>query len=247
MFSSPYFYYLTIALQIFCVIHCMRKGNEQKWIYIIIFLPGIGCLAYAYTEIFSRRDLRNVQSGVSSVFNPSGSIKKLEQNLQFSDTFNNRILLADAYLAAGQTDSAIELYTTSLTGAFSENEHVQNQLLIAYFSKEQYDEVIKLGNKIYKQPQFARSQSHILFARALAYSGALEKAENEFKLMSGRFANYQARYYYASILMQTNRENEGKEILQAMLDEASHLSGPERRDNRVWFNKAKGKIKEISA
>jgi hypothetical protein len=246
MFSSPYFYYLTVALQLICVIHCLKKGSEQKWIYIIIFLPVIGCIAYAYTEMFNKRDISKVQSGIGSVFNPSGTIKKLEQNLQFSDTFNNRILLADAYLATGQTDRAIELYKSSLTGAFDENEHVQSQLMQAYFAKEDYDEVIRLGQKMYKQPQFARSTMHLLFARALAYSGHLEQAEKEFKMMSGRFANYEARYYFATILLKTDRAIEGTQLLQTMVDEASHLSSMERSANKLWFSKAKGKLKEVA-
>lgn len=245
MFSSPYFYYLTVALQIICVIHAIRKGNEQKWIYIIIFLPLVGCVAYAYTEMFSRRSFRNVQSGMSAVVNPSGSIKKLEQNLQFSDTFNNRILLADAYLAAGQLDKAIDLYKTSLTGAFAENEHVQSQMMQAYFTKEDYEAVIVLGKKMYKQPQFARSHIHVLYARALAYAGYFEQAEKEFNMMAGRFANYEARFYYGALLLQTDRAAEGVQLLKTILDEASHLSSVERRNNRIWFNRTKERLKDI--
>lgn len=43
-FLPGYFYYVTLALQAICVIHCLRKGNQQKWIYIIVFLPLIGCV-----------------------------------------------------------------------------------------------------------------------------------------------------------------------------------------------------------
>jgi hypothetical protein len=109
-FFNNNFYYITGALQLICVIHCIRKGNQQKWIWIIVFVPLVGGIAYIVTEMFTGREIQQVQSGIGSLINPSGSIRKLEENLRFSDTFNNRIALADAYLATGQTDKAVEFY-----------------------------------------------------------------------------------------------------------------------------------------
>ena len=106
-FSTP-FYVFTVVLQAICVIHCIRRGNTNNWIWLIIFLPMIGCLVYIFTEIINRRDIQRVQSGMGSVFNPSGAIRKLENNLRFSDTFANRVALADAYLEAGQHVKAID-------------------------------------------------------------------------------------------------------------------------------------------
>lgn len=45
--------------------------------------------------------MQQAQSGISNIFNPGGSIKRMEENLRFSDTFSNRVTLADAYLAIG--------------------------------------------------------------------------------------------------------------------------------------------------
>src|SRR5882762_10969040 len=99
-YEYPYFYYITIGLQAICAIHCVRKGNQNKWLWLIIFLPVVGSLIYIFTEIFTGNDMANVQSGMGAVFNPSGKIKKLEDNLRFADTFANKVALADAYLAA---------------------------------------------------------------------------------------------------------------------------------------------------
>ena len=92
--------------------------------------------------------------------NSGGNIKKLEEELRFTDTFANKVKLADAYLMAGFTDKAIDLYKASLTGAFSENEHVMAQLIAAYFEQQRYAEVIPLAKKLYHLPQFPRSKTH---------------------------------------------------------------------------------------
>jgi hypothetical protein len=246
-FSNSYYYYIIIGLQAICVFHCIRKGRPNTWIWLIVFLPVVGCLIYIFTEIFNRRDIQNMQSGMSSVFNPGGSVRRLEENLRFSDTFANRIELADAYLATGNTDRAIELYEASLEGNFKENEYVFNQLIIAYYQKKRYSDIILIAQKIYTRPQFARSRPHIMYAAALGYTGNYDQAEKEFKTMKARFANYEARYYYALLLAGTGRVNEARTIFSEMLSEVSHLSSQERRYNRNWFRLAKDELNKLNA
>lgn len=180
------------------------------------------------------------------MLNPSSKLKKLEDELKFTDTFDNRIKLADAYLAAGQTDKAIELYEKSLTGAFAENEHGIAQLAAAYFQADRYDDTIKWLKKIYNTHQFARSGTHILYAKALELTGNTEAAENEFKLMKGRYSNFEQRYEYGLFLERADRIEDAYAIFEQMLDEAPHLSSMERKNNRVWLSKAKDELKRIT-
>ena len=248
MFSlNPNFYYVTIVLQAICVFHCIRRGNQNKWIWIIVFLPLVGCLIYFFTEIVNSRDLRNVQSGFGQVLNPSGSIKKLEENLRFTDTFNNRVALADAYLSSNNVDKAIDLYESSLKGAFTENEHVLSQLIIAYYKKQRYTDLITIGEKIYRLPQFAFSKSHILYAQALAKIGSKEKAEKEFKKMNSKYSHYEGRYYYGLFLLADGRADEAQQLLSEIVSESSHLSTREKRYYLEWFIKTKEELKKMEA
>lgn len=247
MFFAGNYYYLIIILQAVCVIHSVRKGKEQKWIWIIIFLPLIGCLAYIFTEMFSGNDIQHVQSGFSTILNPGGGIKKLEAQLKFSDTFNNRVALADAYLATGATDNAIALYESSLTGAFTENEHVILQLIIAYCLKENYSAVLPFAKKIYRAPQFARSKAHIAYAIALEHTNNKKQAEAEFNMMKARFGNYEARYNYGLFLLRDQRYEEAMQLFNLMIEEENQLSSRERKYNREWFSLAKNELKKVSS
>jgi hypothetical protein len=246
-FDYNYFYYVTIGLQAICVLHCFKKGNQNKWIWIIVFLPVIGCLIYFFSEIVTGRQIQQVSSGVGFVFNPGGSVRKLEEQLRFADTFHNRIALADAYLANGRTKDAIDLYEQSLTGVFTENEHVLKQLIIAYSNVKRYKDIIPLAQKIYRSPQFARSRAHLLYAMALEHTGNSQMAEKEFKLMSARFSNFESRYQYGLFLLRARRDDEAKQVFNEMLSEAGHLSSRERRGNQVWINQAREELKKISA
>ncbi|MBL4678158.1 MAG: tetratricopeptide repeat protein [Mucilaginibacter sp.] len=240
-------YYLPILLQGFCVWHSFNRGTTQKWLWVIIILPVIGSAIYIYQEILSNRRVAVPKLNVGAIVNPGGAIKKLEEQLKFTDTFNNRIQLADAYLAAGYTDKAIDLYTASLTGAFAENEHVIEQLMVAYNQQEEYEKVIPLAQKIYKTPQFACSKAHVVYAMALEANGQLEQAEAEFKSIKGRYSNFEQRYQYGLFLVRQERYEDAEKMLTEMLDEQPHLSAVEKRSNRQWFGKAKEELKKLNS
>lgn len=244
-FLNNYFYYVTLAIEAICVLHCIRKGNQQKWIYIIVFLPLVGCIAYFFTEILTNYHLRNATTGLGSLLNPTGRIRRLEENLRFADTFQNRIALADAYLSAGNTTKAIELYEFSLTGAFEENEHVLYQLIIAYSKEGRYKNILPIARKIYKQPQFTRSEGHVLYAMALEQCAQLEEAEKEFRIMNTRFSSFEGRYQYGLFLIRAGRNEEANHIFSEMISEWSHLSPIERKLNRRWIGLVKDEQKNL--
>ena len=143
------------------------------------------------------------------------------------------------------TDNAVEIYETSLTGAFAENEHVRMQLMVAYFQQGRYEEVIPIAKKVYKLPQFIRSNAHIAYAKSLENLGETEQAENEFKVMKGRFSYYGPRYEYGLFLMRAGRNRDAYAIFNDMLNEEKQLSQMERKTNRVWFSKAKDELRKL--
>jgi hypothetical protein len=245
-FNYGSYYYIIIALQVYCAVHSYRRGTLGNWIFFIIFLPLLGSLFYLYREVLNNRTaFKTTIKSTMPVINQKVNIKKLEDELRFTDTFANKVKLADAYLATGQTDKAIDLYTSSLTGAFAENEHVMAQLMIAYFEQQRYNEVIPLGKKLYKLPQFARSKAHIVYALSLENLGETEQAENEFKAMKGRYSYFEPRYQYGLFLVRAGREQDARQIFTDMLNEEPQLGPVEKKANRIWFSKAKEELRKI--
>ena len=247
MYFIENYYYISLILQAICVWHCLRKRNEQKWIWLIVFLPVIGCVIYFFSEIVTDKEVQRVGGGLGQTFNPGGRIRKLEAQLKFADTFENRILLADALLATDQTGRAIELYEQSLKGVFAENEHGVMQLMVAYAKTAQWDKILPLAKKVYNSPQFARSQAHLAYAKALAKTRHEEAAEKEYLKMKARFSAFESRYHYGLFLLQTNREEEARDVFEEILEEEKHLSGREKRYHRLWFAKSKEELRKIPA
>lgn len=246
MFFNNYYYYISIALQALCVWHCIKKGNQQKWIWIIVFLSFIGCVAYFFSEIVTGSEMNRLGSGLSTVVNPGGGVRKLQQRLTFADTFENRIALADAYLAAGETEKAIHLYEQSLKGVFAENEHGVMQLMMAYEKVGRYKDILPLARLAKSSPQFARSKAHIAYANALAKTGQAVAAEKEFESMKGRFSAFEPRYHYGLFLLDTDRKEEARNLFAEVLHEEKHLSSRERRFHRQWFTKSREELKKMA-
>lgn len=247
MFFENYYYYITLALQAICVWHCIKKGNQQKWIWIIVFIPLVGCLVYFFTEVVNGNQVEQIGAGLGTALNPGSRVRKLEKQLIFADTFGNRVALADAYLAVGETEKAIALYEQSLTGVFAENEHGVMQLMTAYAKVGRYKEILPLAKKVYNSPQFARSQAHIAYAKALASTGNVAAAEQEFQKMKSRFSAFEPRYHYGLFLLHTNREEEAENVFAEILDEEKHLSSREKRFHRTWFAKTREEMKKLQS
>lgn len=241
------YYAVFLILQIICVVHCIRKGNQQQWIWLIVFLPAIGCLIYLFMEIITKRDVAVVQSNLDKVIRPTGRIKDLKRELEFSDTFENRMALAQAYLHSGMYNEAIELYEASLTGIFANNPHEVMQLMAAYFEVERYADVIELTQRVKNSPDFVKSHARVCFALSLEKTGQLELAENEFVAMKGRFSNYEARFTFGQFLMRRNRTDEAKAIYTEILSEASRMTRGESRNSRHWFQQTKEAMGKLNA
>lgn len=245
-FSNPYFYYAVLILQGICVFHVIRKGNQYTWIWLIIFLPVVGCFIYLFSEVFTRREVDNIQSNLGAIVNRRGRIRELEERLKFIDTFQNRVLLADAYAAAGNSDKAIELYESCMSGSLPDH-HVPMQLMLSYYEKERYADVVKMAQRVVKSIEFSRSRAKLIYALSLEKTGRNELAEQQFKSMNGRFSNHESRINYGQFLLRAGRVAEAKEIFSEMYHEVSHLNGRERRVNKTWYAKAKEELDKLNA
>ena len=244
-FISNY-YYVSLILQAVCVFHCLKKRNENRWIWIIVFLPVVGCVVYFFSEIITRGNVQSFNGNINTIFNSGPSIRRLQEQLRFADTFENKVLLADAYFDKGAIEEATHLYEGSLSGVFDENEYVLMKLILAYAKQERYSDIIPLAKKVYRSPQFSKSTSHLAYAKALEFTGQPDLAEKEFLAMQGRFAHFELRYHYGLFLVRMNRPAEAKALFEAIINEEAHLSGRERRLYRTWFQKTKEEVSKMA-
>ncbi len=233
-------YYLILIFQGFCIYHAYKNGKSYYWFFLIIFLPFIGCIIYLFTQVFSKNDIDKVQNELTHIVNPTKRIIDLEKKLEFSDTFENKIRLADAYLYSSKTDDAIELYKNSLEGTFKDDYYTITKLIEAYTLKNENEKVIEYAKRIEKKANFKKSKSQFLYGLALANLERLDEAEEILKQIDTRYSNYEERLVYAEFLLKRKKITEAKEIYNDILIEATHM----KRENKRKYNASIQKAKE---
>ncbi len=224
----------------------MRKGNSQQWIWLIVFLPAIGCFVYLFTEVVTKNQVKSVTSNVESVIRPQGRIRDLEEAFKFSDSFENRLLLAQAYHNSGRTDEAIKLYEEGKQGVFANDTHLIVLLIEAYFEKERYSDICTIAAVISNHPDFKKSHSRILFALSLEKCQDIQSAEEHLASFQARYSDFEGKYEYACFLIRHNKREQAVKILEDAKEESSRMTRGERRNHDYWIRQSLNKLQEMS-
>jgi len=229
----------TIAFQVYCIWHCYKNKGDRFWYFLIIIFPLVGCIAYLVTNVLNKSDVSAAQESISKIVNPTANIKKLQARLEFSDTHQNRMNLADAYLAAKMYHEAIELYESTMKGMYSNDLHISMQLMKAYYETGRYTDVLPLYENVKNAREFADSQAWIAYAISLEMNGDNDSAEAEFEKMNRSYSNYENRYEYALFLMRKGKGEKAHSLLNEMVVEFKRMTSVEKRHVRQWEAKVR--------
>lgn len=222
-------YYIVIALQGFCIYHAIKNRRPYYWIFIIFFLSLIGCIIYIITQVYNKRDAEKITSELTHIINPTKKIKDLEKQLEFSESYQNRVNLADAHLENKDYQNAVKHYQEALDGNFQNDFYVIKNMIEAYHLMEDYKSVVSYGEQIKSHPEFKKSRTQFLYGLALEKEGDLGEAEENLKAIDIRFSFYKERLVYANFLLNINKKEEAKEILESLISEGQHMTKPNKR------------------
>ncbi|WP_203257844.1 hypothetical protein [Hyunsoonleella ulvae] len=238
-------YYLVIALQAFCIYHAIKNRAPYYWIFVIFFLSGIGCAIYLITQVYNKRDAEKITSEITNIINPTKKIKDLEKRLEFSDTYQNRVNLADAHLENKDYQNAIQHYKDALDGNFQNDFYVIKNIIEAYDKLEDYKSVVLYGEQIKTHSEFKKSRTQFLYGLALEKEGDLVEAEANLKAIDIRFSFYEERLIYANFLRDIGKIEEAKEILEALISEGRHMTTPNRKRYRSTIMGAENLLSQL--
>jgi len=233
------YYYLILALQVYCAYHCYVSRNNYYWFFAILFLPVLGSLLYLFMNVVQKRDVDKMQAGIVSVINPTKKITDLEKKFKFAETYENQVKLADAYLDARHYDKAVENYEASLKDVFQNDFHTISKLEEAYYFSSQFDKVIECAERIMTDQKFKKSKAAFLYALALEKQGDATTAEEYLQTFDAPYSRYKERIELAKFFIRNDKQDHASELLQEIVTESEGMSKPSYRQNRLLINKAK--------
>ncbi|WP_343913227.1 hypothetical protein [Aquimarina litoralis] len=186
-----------------------------------------------------------VQNEFVNVINPTKKVNDLRKQVEFADTFQNRINLGDALYEMGDYRGGIGEYEIALKGNYASDLGVVKKLLEGYYRTNEYQKVIFCAEYVSERSDFKGSRSQFLYGLALEEEGRSEEAEKNLKPIDQRYSNYEERYILAKFLLEKGKDTDAKEILSEIILESQHMSKPNRNRYRGVINEVKKMIKSI--
>ena len=119
------FLLLTVALQVTAVVHLFRTGRNMTWLFLIILVPMVGCIAYFIIEVLpslsqspaARKALRRAQQAID----PNRALREGSLNYERSQNIESAARLAGELTKAGRHAEAIRICTEARTGLFEDD------------------------------------------------------------------------------------------------------------------------------
>lgn len=238
---------LLILIEAFCLYHAYTNKAEQKWFYMIIFLPFIGCGMYLYHHFYSRKNLETISEGVKGVINNTNyQVENLEKGVEFADTIENKSMLADKYVEMKRYDDAMALYESCLEGFNHDNPEIISSLVKVNQIQGNYEKSVFYGEQIKDNTEFINAEEKAYYAWSLYELGKVESAEESFKEMDRTFSNYFQRLQYSRFLHKSGRKEESLGKLNELINEFDQMASQEKRFHRDVQQAIRGFHSEVS-
>jgi hypothetical protein len=244
----PLLFGLSILVQILLVIHIMKTGRNTYWIYLVIFAPLIGSVAYLIIELlpefFATRTGRKLSQNLDNAINPHRDLKKAALNLEIADTVENARRLAQQCLDSGRFADARDLFRKSLNGLYHDDPNLMLGLAQSEFGLGEFQQVKNTLDELkQKNPDYRHADAHLLYARALESLGDTAAALHEYEVLADYYPGPEPVVRLGLLLQQLGRGQEAQARFARVLTLAKN-SGRNYRDfHKEWIAIAKREAK----
>jgi hypothetical protein len=241
--ASLLYYAIPILLEVLLVIHVIKTGRNTIWIWLIIFLPGAGIIAYAIVELIPElmrsRTLKATGRSMKRALDPEAQLRRLQDEAQVTQNVASSQRYAEELLRHNRFEEAAGTYRKILTGLYEHDPDLMLGLARAQFgggdasaARATLDEAIRMN------PNFRSPEGHLLYARALEAEGNTEKALAEYQVLSTSFPGAEAAVRYAQLLKAQGRVEESRSVAKDLLEQARIAPAHYRRAQRDWLDSA---------
>ena len=235
---------LSLIVQIALVVHVVRTGRNMTWVFILIFAPVIGGIAYFIVEILPEmrgtRTARKMQRQLTTAIDPEREFREARERYEETNTVQNAIALAAQHMRRNEFAAAKALYQRALTGVHATDPDVLYGLASAQFGLREYDDALRsLDTLKAENPDRTNAEGQLLYARALQELGRTDEAIAEFEALHGYYSGPEPACRLAPLLRERGQAARADELFREVVKAASR-SGRHYNDlNSEWVAMAK--------
>jgi hypothetical protein len=230
------------AFTIWMLVDCYRRGAEQYWFWVILFVPVLGAWAYFFVvKIGDFSALREL-----SFLQRRPAMEELRYKAQQMPTLTNRLALAERLVEIRDYEEAVPHLEAVLK---QEPDLSQPRYLLALCRAEEgkADLAAPLLEKLIARDRtWSNYAAWHLLIRIQGESGAGDKALATCRELARLAPTLQHQCLLAERLVAEEKDDEARQLLQRSLEEHQYAPGFIRRRNRRWASRARQLQKQIS-
>jgi hypothetical protein len=239
-----------VLIQIVLIVHCIRTGRNWLWVTVLLFLPGIGSIAYVVVEIlpglFNSSGTRRAVRGMGRALNPEQDLRRFQDEARLKGDTASRQRYAEELVRHGRAPEAIAIFQQALSGLYEHDPNLMLGLARAQFANNAYtDARSTLDALVAHNPQFKSPDGHLLYARALEGEGNRAKALEEYAAVAGYYAGAEAALRYAQILRASGKTDESRRVLKELLEHARLAPRHYRKMQQQWLAQAERELASL--
>ncbi|MEQ1672567.1 MAG: tetratricopeptide repeat protein [Hyphomicrobium sp.] len=227
-------------------VHAMRTGRPQYWMYILLFVPLIGSIAYVLLELLPEmaqtRRAQKVKGDVADLIHPHREFNRRIEAARV-DTVETKLALAEECERKGMWDEAIRLYQAAAQGIYASDGQLLTGLARAQLNCGDAPAAIDTLNRLRAaDPDGSYPEAHLIYARCLEDLGRLTEAEAEFQAIAAYYVGLEARTRYALLLVRNGNVAKARPLFEEVV-RASNARGVVITDaDRDWLKVAKANL-----
>src|SRR5579859_4534933 len=188
---------LSILIQVILIIHVIKTGRNQIWIWVLALLSIPGAIAYIVVEllpdVFRSRTAQRTARGFRKAMDPTADLRRYENEARVTGNVAAKQRYAEELTRQGSYDEAIAQFRGALAGLYEHDPNLMLGLARAQFGKgaataarSTLDDLIRFN------PDFKSPDGHLLYARALETEGNVQKAIEEYSVLAGSYPGAEA-------------------------------------------------------
>lgn len=237
-------YLVAIAIQVACLGHAIKTGQERMWWWILLFVPIAGPAAYlvlvVVPDLLGVRRMDRMEQDFKRAVDPEGPLRAAEQAVGISPTPENWRRLATAQVGLKRWAEALASFDQALTGLHTDDpDLLHGRAFVQLEGGDPAGALATLDRLLATAPEFRVNDVALLRGRACEATGRWDEARQILAWVADRYPGEEPRVRLALLLVRCGAESEAQSTAQAALDRAARASADYRADQRRWIEEAK--------
>jgi hypothetical protein len=236
------------SIAIAMAFHAVKTGRFWPWFYVIMFLPGLGALAYLIMELLPEwmgsYHGQKTRARINKALDPEGAYRALKIEVEIANTIRNREALAQECLALGRFDEAKAQYDTILTMHMGDEPEYMVGRARAEFGLGRFADVRATLDELRRRwPDWQSGDGHLVYARALEEEGRVAEAVDEYRELSNYYVGAEPRVRLGLALRKLGRESEARTVLTDVVHQMSRAPKFARKTQAEWISMAENALR----